>query len=142
MTDQLFSSSRDVLQVKRRTLKAEGKGNRPNRSSTITDEMVQKLWNSEELGAKNGKTLQNTLFFFMTSCFGFRGSHESRQLTWGDVELKEDENGVEYLEFSERLTKTRTGGGGGLLGPKCLQWVGTGVQSICTSSMSLIGLPP
>ena len=28
----------------------------------------------------------------MTSCFGFRGSHESRQLTW------------------ERLTKTRTGG--------------------------------
>ena len=47
----------------------------------------------------------------MTSCFGFRGSHESRQLTWGDVELKEDENGVEYLEFSERLTKTRTGGG-------------------------------
>ena len=113
MTDQLFSSSRDVLQAKRRRLKAEGRGNRPNRSSTITDEMVQKLWNSEELGAKNGKTLQNTLFFFMTSCFGFRGSHESRQLTWGDVELKEDENGLEYLEFSERLTKTRTGGGGG-----------------------------
>ena len=113
MTDQLFSSSRDVLQAKQRRLKAEGKGNRPNRSSTITDEMVQKLWNSEELGAKNGKTLQNTLFFFMTSCFGFRGSQENRQLTWGDVELKEDENGVEYLEFSERLTKTRTLGGGG-----------------------------
>ena len=80
----------------------------------------------------------------MTSCFGFRGSHESRQLTWGDVELEEDENGLEYLEFSERLTKTRTGGGGtvGLLGLRCLQWVGTGVQSICTSSMSLIGPPP
>ena len=142
MTDQFFSSSRDVLQAKRRRLKAEGKGNRPNRSSTITDEMVQKLWNSEELGAKNGKTLQNTLFFFMTSCFGFRGSHESRQLTWGDNELKEDENGLEYLEFSERLTKTRTGGGTvGLLGLRCSQWVGTGVQSICTSSMSLIGPP-
>ena len=46
VTDKLFSSSRDVLQAKRRRLKAEGKGNRPNRSSTITDEMVQKLWNS------------------------------------------------------------------------------------------------
>ena len=63
VNDQLFSSSRDVLAAKRRRLKAEGKGNRPDRSSTITDEMVQKLWNSEELGAKNGKTLQNTLFF-------------------------------------------------------------------------------
>ena len=113
VTDQQFSSSRDVLAAKRRRLKAEGKGNRLNRSSTITDEMVQQLWNSEELGAKNGKTLQNTLYFFMTSCFGFRGSHESRQLTWGDVEFKEDENGVEYLEFSERLTKTRTAGVGG-----------------------------
>ena len=30
VTDQLFSSSRDVLQAKRRRLKAEGKGNRPN----------------------------------------------------------------------------------------------------------------
>ena len=112
MKDQEFSSLRDVLAAKRRRLKAEGNGNRSNRSSTITDEMVQKLWDSEELGAKNGKTLQNALLLFMTSYFGFRGSHESRQLTWGHVELKENENGVEYLEFSERLTKTRTGGGG------------------------------
>ena len=58
------------------------------------------------------KLCQILIFFYMTSCFGFRGSDESRQLTWGDVELKEDVNGIEYLEFSERLTKTRTGGGG------------------------------
>ena len=40
-------------------------------------------------------------------------------------------------------TKTRTGGGWtvGLLGLRCSLLVGTGVQSICTSSMSHIGLP-
>ena len=137
MKDQLFSSSRDVLAAKRRRLKSEGKG---NRSSTITDEMVQKLWNTKKIGAKNGKTLQNTMFFIMTSCFGFRGSHESRQLTWADVELEEDENGVEYLEFSERLTKTRTRGGGD--GLRCLQWVATGVRSICISNTNPTGLRP
>ena len=31
----------------------------------------------------------------MRSCFGFRGSHKSRQLTWGNVELKEDENEID-----------------------------------------------
>ena len=58
--DKEFSSLRDVLVAKQQRLKAEGKGNRPNRSSTTTDEIVQKLWNSKELGTKNGKTLQNT----------------------------------------------------------------------------------
>ena len=60
-----------------------------------------------------GRTLQNSLFFFLTIGFGLRGSHESRQLKWGDVKLKVDSNGKEFLEFNERLTKTRKGGGGG-----------------------------
>ena len=60
----------------RRRLKSEWKGNKPNRTSTITDQMVQILWNTEELGPKNGKTLQNTLFF-CASCFGFRGPNKS-----------------------------------------------------------------
>ena len=30
-------------------------------------------------------------------------------MKWGDVQLLTDMNGAEYLEFSERETKTRTG---------------------------------
>ena len=30
-------------------------------------------------------------------------------MCWGDVKLHKTENGVEYLEFNERQTKTRTG---------------------------------
>ena len=68
-----------------------------------------------------GRTLQNTLFFYLTIGFGLRGSHESRQLKWGDVKLKVDSNGKEFLEFNERLTKTRKGnseGGSRAFAPK------------------------
>ena len=32
---------------------------------------------------------------------------------WEDVELKEDSNGLQFLEFTERLTKTRRGANAG-----------------------------
>ena len=38
-----------------------------------------------------------------------RGGKEHRDLCWGDVQLTEDENGCQYLDYTERQTKTRTG---------------------------------
>ena len=35
--------------------------------------------------------------------------HEHVQMKWGDVQLKIDAEGTEYLEFNERTTKTRQG---------------------------------
>ena len=82
MRDQLFSSSRNVLPAKRRRLKSEGKGNKPNRSSTITDEMVQNLLKTEEL------FLFLFLFLFHDKLFGLMGSHESRQATWSSKSMR------------------------------------------------------
>jgi hypothetical protein len=36
---------------------------------------------------------------------GLRGSHEHRQLKWGDVKLENDQNGVQSLTYNERITK-------------------------------------
>ena len=41
--------------------------------------------------------------------FGLRGRHEHIQMLWGDVEIKQDAAGHEFLEFFERATKTRKG---------------------------------
>lgn len=41
--------------------------------------------------------------------FGLRGRQEHIHMLWGDMELKEDESGTEYVEFHERATKTRQG---------------------------------
>ena len=41
--------------------------------------------------------------------FGLRGREEHRQMTWGNVQLYMEADETEYLEYSERQTKTRTG---------------------------------
>lgn len=41
--------------------------------------------------------------------FGLRSREEHVQLRWGDLELKKTTKGEEYLEHTERVTKTRTG---------------------------------
>ena len=111
MTSDEFKSSREVLAARRKELKGKGLGNRPNKGDTITEKMEDLLWEKKELGGSTPRSVQNTVFFYLNSCFSFRGNHKARQMTWGDVSLKCNEQGREYLEFSERLTKTRTGNG-------------------------------
>ena len=41
--------------------------------------------------------------------FGLRGYKEQRGLRWGGVVLKTDSEGIKYLEYFERQTRTRTG---------------------------------
>ena len=55
------------------------------------------------------ENLLNLLWMNNTTMFGMRGGAENRQLKWGDLQLKKTESGEEYLQFSERNTKTRTG---------------------------------
>ena len=41
--------------------------------------------------------------------FGLTGRHSHRQMLWGDVEIKQESNGNEFLELTERATKTKGG---------------------------------
>ena len=51
----------------------------------------------------------NTLWLFNSLHFGLRGCGEHQQMCWKDVQLMKDAGGTEYLHFSERQTKTRSG---------------------------------
>ena len=57
----------------------------------------------------NPEALINSVYFNNSMHFGLRGRHEHEQMLWGDVELKISASGQEYLEFTERATKTRNG---------------------------------
>ena len=61
------------------------------------------------LGMCSPEALLNKLWLNNTLHFGLRGCKEHRYLCWGDVKLHKTANGVEYLKFNERQTKTRTG---------------------------------
>ena len=108
--DHEYVGFRDVKKAKIKALKADGKGNRPFHSTYVSHEEEEKLYEAGELGFESPETLQRTMWWHTTLLFGHRGRQESRQLQWSDILLKTDENGQEYLEFSERLTKTRSGG--------------------------------
>ena len=98
-----------VLHAKRKDLKSQGKGNTPNRAGFLTAADEEKLWEAGALGSSDPETLLHTVWFTFSKCFGFRGCQEFRQLKWGDIAKKQDDNGDTYLEWNERLTKTRAG---------------------------------
>ena len=104
-----FQTSKKVLETKRGELKAAGKGNKPNAAEPLTPEEEEKLWEKKELGGDNGRVLQNTMWFLTGKLLGFRASDEAKQLEWGDLCLQKDENNVEYIQWNERKTKTRSG---------------------------------
>ena len=63
--------------------------------------------------ADNPVALQNILWLNNTLHFGLRGIQEHLQMLWGDLDLKTTADGKEYVEFTERTTKTRQGNTGG-----------------------------
>ena len=104
-----FAKVRDTLKMKQRQLKSSGKGNLPNKKDPLSSDDIEELWRANQLGAATPDSILQTLWLYTTIHFGLRGCQEHRDMCWGDVTLKRDDGGREYLEFTERQTKTRTG---------------------------------
>ena len=100
-----------LCQPKKKEQKSRGLGNTPNRASSLTPDEEEQMWATGALGDSDPEALIHTMWFLMTKCYGFRGCHESRQLEWGDVSLKFNGDNSPYLQWNERLTKTRAGTG-------------------------------
>ena len=62
-----------------------------------------------QLGIDSPDAIIQTLWLYFTIHFGMRSVQEHRDMCWGDVQLKTDNSEVQYLIFSERQTKTRSG---------------------------------
>lgn len=61
--------------------------------------------------AGNPEALLNTIWMNNTLHFGMRGRLEHVDMLFGDVTLKCTSDGLQYVEYNERLTKTRKGDG-------------------------------
>ena len=106
-----FKMVKEVVEAKRKMLKASGKGNKPNAQMALTDEEVDQLWFQGGFGRTNPTELIAAVWFLFVTHFGLRAKHECLQCTLGDVAKKNFE-GTPYLEMNERATKTRRGGRG------------------------------
>lgn len=109
MRDVEFEKARTALKSKQRDLKKQGKGDKPNASVPLTEDDIKLLYDKGLLGKSTPEALLNTVWFNNTVYFGLRGCKEHRDMCWGDVQLRQTTNGEEFLEYTERQTKTRTG---------------------------------
>ena len=108
--DREFLRSRRVLEGKARKLREEGRGKRPNRSKSLTNEEEEEETLSGQLGSGNPRALINTMWWLLTRHFGFRGRQENHHMKVEDFCVQRDDDGIQYLTFAEGPTKTRHGG--------------------------------
>ncbi|XP_071133127.1 uncharacterized protein KIAA1958-like [Mytilus edulis] len=109
MRDDQFKKSQDCLTAKKKHLKQLGLGNHPNAAEALESEDEEELYRSGGFGTDDPDSLLSTIWYMNTIHFGLRGSHEHRQLKWGDLKLETDRNENQCLSYNERLTKTRDG---------------------------------
>ena len=97
LRDTEFLSSRKVLEGKARKLREQGMGKQPNKAKSPTKENGQ-------LGNQTPRSLINRMHF------GVRGPQEHHDMMVEDFFIEKDDDGVEFITFSEGPTKTRQGG--------------------------------
>ena len=108
--DTEFLSSRKVLEGKARKLREQGMGKRPNKAKSLTKEEEEILWQNGQLGNQTPRSLINTMWWLVTMHFGLRGRQEHHDMMVEDFSIEKDDDGVEFITFSEGPTKTRQGG--------------------------------
>ncbi|CAC5400581.1 unnamed protein product [Mytilus coruscus] len=107
MTDDEFYKSRQILNAKSKNLKSLGLGNKSNASDPLTDDDINEFYSKNVMGPTSPRSLINTIYINNNYHFGLRGVTEHYNLCWGDITLKVDTNGDEYLQYCrERQTKT------------------------------------
>ena len=113
LKDKLFKVSREVLKYKRRELRKQRKGGRPNATEALSNEDIELIFNENQF------TISMILMSFHARC-GFcllstsaiePAGHDARQMKFGEIVLRKDEaSGEEFSEWkTERESKTRHG---------------------------------
>ena len=108
--DREFHSSKQVLEGKARQLRQSGMGKRPNKARSLTEEEEEVLWEGEKFGSKTPEALISSLWWLLTQFFGLRGRQEHHAMKMEDFQLCKNDEGMEFVQFTEGPTKTRQGG--------------------------------
>ncbi|XP_067657399.1 uncharacterized protein [Haliotis asinina] len=92
--DKEFQLSRDYLKKK---ITEDGKIVSPKHSPVDSND-IELLFQTGQLGGHSLETLINSMWFLNSKFFGLRGPAYHVDLKWGDIVLKTNPEGHEYLE--------------------------------------------
>ena len=108
--DPEFRECREVLNSQMKKAAREGLVKPKKKAEVISKEDEEALWENGILGSENPKQLTRTLIFTLGLHLSLRASQEHRDLEFGpesQIVLREDENGDEYLQYCERVSKNK-----------------------------------
>ena len=108
--DREFHSSKQGLEGKARQLRQSGMGKRPNKARSLTEEEEEVLWEAEKFGSKTPEALIYSMWWLLTHFFGLRSYQEHHAMKMEEFQLCRNDEGMEFVQFTEGPTKTRQDG--------------------------------
>ncbi|PIO25799.1 hypothetical protein AB205_0200570 [Aquarana catesbeiana] len=100
-----FPLTKQSLNAKIKFLKKIAESNPPIRQEALTDDDIENLFKSGTLSMDNPTSLLNLVFFNNGIHFALR-TKEQYNLQWGDIKMKMDPRGNQYLEYTDRQMET------------------------------------
>jgi len=77
--DTQFAPSREKLKASRKFLKGKGKGNKPNAAEPVDVAEMEQMWQHGALGASDPVTLQQMIWWLISTQMGTRGRDEHQE---------------------------------------------------------------
>ena len=110
LQDLTFHSAREVLNGKAKMLRQNGLGKTPNAADSIYPSEEDLLWSIGFLGDISPRVLLNTLWWVLNQQCGGRGQEGHYELDIDEFSMVSDDNGRQYIKYTEGPRKTRQGG--------------------------------
>ena len=82
----------------------------PNKARSLTEEEEEVLWEAEKVGSKTPEALFSSMWWLLTQFFGLHGGQKHHTMKMEDFRLCKNEEGMEFVQFTDGPTKTRQGG--------------------------------
>ncbi|KAK3097184.1 hypothetical protein FSP39_007218 [Pinctada imbricata] len=127
--DFIFANTRQALRSKQQKLREHGKGAKKLSENyrSLSFDKINDLYDAKEMGPYTPMSIINTLCFTIIVHFRLRKAIDHKNLLWGDIKLKYDQSGKEYLRYEPIST----------LQPRSLRKIATKGGKICILPTSL-----
>jgi len=83
-------------------------GKWPNKAQSLTKDEEEIIWQNGQLSDKTPRSVLITIWWLLTMHFGLCSQQEHNDMKVEDFSFEKD-GGIEFVTFSEGLTKTRGG---------------------------------